>query len=649
MTDLPFVNFAFPATGSSTNRTMPDRLKDWFNVKDYGATGNGSTPDDVAIQSAINAAEANNGGIVFFPAGQYNITQSLIVSNGTAAITLMGTGSRTDNQGGSTLIGNLQGYIIYCSPLGGVDQISSIQNLGIKNFRTFTCTTIEPPGNPGNITLHFNGYIDNGAGSAGDQLTITSTGGNYSKLMYVGMHVAGPGVTAGTVVTGLLTGTGGTGTYRVNNSQLAGSPGSPLALSGPFGGGDGGGGIYVGASMAFSVWNCDIQVFGGVGIYSGAITGFDVSGTSVGGAYTPVVPPGAPTSSGVSYGIMSHCPTSIRSCKLYALGTCTCTWKWGAIIESIDQEVSGTGFNLGGQPLAYYDADQFIIVEANSQAGGNDFALRNLNTESNYVYDVLIPASINHLTMEDCEWGGFNGHPFGGITVTGALTNAIFQNVSVAGPYQVCIDLSNASNLGNIRFENVNVGTFTTAWVFTFGTNYLGPTLAAFSGAYQPGNNPPTFINCNFGDAILSNLPAAGFGYPRWLGLAGPFTDSTIPVPVSDSVDPAYTGAGVSNVGKVIVGGGANHVLARWKIITLAATAPWTTSNSTITMTSNPGGVIPGMAVYDNSLVGNPAVNPLIGVVSSFSGTTLTLTGNAAHASAGSTDSLTFSAWVIAG
>lgn len=41
-----------------------------FNVRDYGATGDGSSDDTRAAQAAINAAEAD-GGTVFFPAGTY--------------------------------------------------------------------------------------------------------------------------------------------------------------------------------------------------------------------------------------------------------------------------------------------------------------------------------------------------------------------------------------------------------------------------------------------------------------------------------------------------------------------------------------------------------------------------------------------------
>jgi len=74
----------------------------------------------------------------------------------------------------------------------------------------------------------------------------------------------------------------------------------------------------------------------------------------------------------------------------------------------------------------------------------------------------------------------------------------------------------------------------------------------------------------------------------------------------------------------------------------VAATASFTTGSPNITMTSNPGWVAPGMNVYDLTN------NQQIGTVLTYTGTALVLTSNAAHASAGSTDSLQFSAWPAA-
>jgi autotransporter-associated beta strand protein len=48
----------------------------------FGATGDGTTDDTAAIQSALNAAGNNGGGIVYLPAGQYHLSNTLRVSGG---------------------------------------------------------------------------------------------------------------------------------------------------------------------------------------------------------------------------------------------------------------------------------------------------------------------------------------------------------------------------------------------------------------------------------------------------------------------------------------------------------------------------------------------------------------------------------------
>lgn len=58
-----------------------------FNVKDYGALGNGTADDLVPLQNAINAA-AIVGGIVFLPPGVYRISNTLTVKTG---VTLSGS------------------------------------------------------------------------------------------------------------------------------------------------------------------------------------------------------------------------------------------------------------------------------------------------------------------------------------------------------------------------------------------------------------------------------------------------------------------------------------------------------------------------------------------------------------------------------
>ena len=45
-----------------------------YNVRDYGAVGNGTADDRAAIQAAIDAAHAAGGGVVYLPAGTYGVT-----------------------------------------------------------------------------------------------------------------------------------------------------------------------------------------------------------------------------------------------------------------------------------------------------------------------------------------------------------------------------------------------------------------------------------------------------------------------------------------------------------------------------------------------------------------------------------------------
>jgi hypothetical protein len=78
-------------TGAKTFNagTLLDKGSRVFDVKAYGATGNGTTDDTTNIQSAITAAGAVKG-TVFFPPGTYKITSAL--SLGASGVTIQGAG-----------------------------------------------------------------------------------------------------------------------------------------------------------------------------------------------------------------------------------------------------------------------------------------------------------------------------------------------------------------------------------------------------------------------------------------------------------------------------------------------------------------------------------------------------------------------------
>ena len=64
----------------------------FVNVMTYGAKGNGVADDTMAIQSAINAV-SSTGGVVYFPAGSYNLSSGLVLDY--PGVTLEGAGMST--------------------------------------------------------------------------------------------------------------------------------------------------------------------------------------------------------------------------------------------------------------------------------------------------------------------------------------------------------------------------------------------------------------------------------------------------------------------------------------------------------------------------------------------------------------------------
>lgn len=69
-----------------------------FNVKDYGAVGNGVADDATAVANAIAAANTSTyGGIVFFPPGDYRINSGTGFTVSGASVMLMGAGAEASS------------------------------------------------------------------------------------------------------------------------------------------------------------------------------------------------------------------------------------------------------------------------------------------------------------------------------------------------------------------------------------------------------------------------------------------------------------------------------------------------------------------------------------------------------------------------
>jgi len=74
-------------TGAASDLLTPTNLHlkggTWFDVKAYGAVGDGTTDDTAAIQATINAAA---GDVTFLPSGTYKITAPLVTKAGGSLI-----------------------------------------------------------------------------------------------------------------------------------------------------------------------------------------------------------------------------------------------------------------------------------------------------------------------------------------------------------------------------------------------------------------------------------------------------------------------------------------------------------------------------------------------------------------------------------
>jgi hypothetical protein len=80
------IDFLQSGAGAVT-RLAQDKMRDIFNVKDFGAVGNGSTDDTAAIQAAVTAA---GSAMILVPIGVYRITAPI---TSTEAMYIQGMGN----------------------------------------------------------------------------------------------------------------------------------------------------------------------------------------------------------------------------------------------------------------------------------------------------------------------------------------------------------------------------------------------------------------------------------------------------------------------------------------------------------------------------------------------------------------------------
>ncbi len=110
-----FKTWAFPATGGSASRTLPDRLAEIHSVKDFGATGLGFPNDDLgAIMDAIDWQTSNTfRGVIYFPPGEYYVSAPIDFDATFSPVQTTGLFvSFLGEMGRSVIIGDFADYVL---------------------------------------------------------------------------------------------------------------------------------------------------------------------------------------------------------------------------------------------------------------------------------------------------------------------------------------------------------------------------------------------------------------------------------------------------------------------------------------------------------------------------------------------------------
>lgn len=121
-----------PATHQDVQDAVSN-LRASVSVKDYGATGNGTTDDTSAINAAITAAQTtSSAGTVIFPAGQFKVAGQVTVPDG---VTLVGQGANANTgYAGTTLVLSATGAGVTVNGSGGGIRDLLIDGANVANY-----------------------------------------------------------------------------------------------------------------------------------------------------------------------------------------------------------------------------------------------------------------------------------------------------------------------------------------------------------------------------------------------------------------------------------------------------------------------------------------------------------------------------------
>ena len=175
-------------------RTVQAKLNDYYDVKDFGATGNGVTDDTAAIQAAINCASANGGGMVYMPAGTYLVGMGTNTAiNMASNVSLVGSGIGATTISRPPAIEGPQSNIVF--------NVINCTNAQFRDINFYT-TVPDPTYTSGYTQSTPNGEVLSWQNLDTAHLFEISTGCTVSNCSYTGfrnsisLRGSAPGVTA---------------------------------------------------------------------------------------------------------------------------------------------------------------------------------------------------------------------------------------------------------------------------------------------------------------------------------------------------------------------------------------------------------------------------------------------------------------------
>lgn len=171
-----FVGFRQDGTGAVV-RTAQDKMREWVSVKDFGAVGDGSADDTVAIQAALTAHDH-----VLFPAGDYKLSGTISLKSGNVLLGAGYSNTRIFRDTTVTPFDYFVGITVSGVKVSGI-HFDGVAKLGVTvaanrycalrfwdndtgnrskdvvvedcKFTYFTSAEFQPEGNRGVIALHF--------------------------------------------------------------------------------------------------------------------------------------------------------------------------------------------------------------------------------------------------------------------------------------------------------------------------------------------------------------------------------------------------------------------------------------------------------------------------------------------------------------